>query len=77
MAEPDHDRCWSWQWLLATPKYVSGGLSLGEVMQAAAAFIVVLGALNGLTENYVRVAHWSASARRVDELLHGLQGPLN
>lgn len=61
--------------ILAAPKYVSGELSLGAVMQAAAAFTVVLGALNWFTENYVRVAEWSASARRIDELLHDLKGP--
>ncbi len=61
--------------VLAAPKYVTGELTLGAVMQAAAAFTVVLGALNWLTDNYVRVAEWSASARRVDELLHDLEGP--
>lgn len=57
---------------LAAPKYVSGELSLGAVMQLAAAFTIVLGALNWLTDNYVRIAEWSASARRVDELRHAL-----
>lgn len=59
--------------VLAAPKYLSGELSLGAVMQAAAAFVVVLSALNWFTDNYVRVAEWSASARRVDELLHDLE----
>lgn len=54
--------------LLAAPKYVTGELSLGAVMQIATAFVVVLGALNWLTDNYVHFAEWSASARRVDEL---------
>jgi vitamin B12/bleomycin/antimicrobial peptide transport system ATP-binding/permease protein len=54
--------------LLIAPKYVAGDLSLGAVMQLATAFTVVLGALNWFTDNYVRIAEWSASARRVDEL---------
>ena len=58
--------------LLAYPKYLSGELSLGAIMQLAAAFTTVLGALNWFTDNYVRIAEWSASARRADELRHGL-----
>ncbi len=59
--------------LLATPKYLSGSMSLGEVMQVAAAFTSVLGALNWFTDNYVRLAEWAASARRVDELYVALE----
>ena len=59
--------------LLATPKYLAGGMSLGEVMQVAAAFMSVLGALNWFTDNYMRLAEWSASARRVDELYVALE----
>jgi putative ATP-binding cassette transporter len=54
--------------VLAAPKYISGEYSLGTVMQLAAAFVIVLGALNWLTDNYVRSAEWAASARRVAEL---------
>jgi vitamin B12/bleomycin/antimicrobial peptide transport system ATP-binding/permease protein len=53
--------------LLATPKYLTGELSLGAVMQIAAAFMAVLSALNWFVENFVRLAEWSASARRVNE----------
>jgi vitamin B12/bleomycin/antimicrobial peptide transport system ATP-binding/permease protein len=53
--------------LLAAPKYLSGDLSLGAVMQVAAAFMAVLSALNWFVENFVRLAEWSASARRVNE----------
>ncbi len=59
--------------LLATPKYLSGAMTLGEVMQVAAAFMSVLGALNWFTDNYVRLAEWAASARRVDELYVALE----
>src|SRR5262249_55107418 len=59
--------------LLATPKYLNNDMTLGQVMQVAAAFVTVLGALNWFTDNYVRLAEWSASARRVDELYVGLE----
>ena len=51
--------------LLATPKYLAGELTLGSVMQIAAAFTAVLTALNWFAENFIRLAEWSASARRV------------
>jgi putative ATP-binding cassette transporter len=60
--------------VLAAPKYVSGEFSLGTVMQLAAAFVIVLGALNWLTDNYVRLAEWAASARRVAELRAAFEG---
>jgi vitamin B12/bleomycin/antimicrobial peptide transport system ATP-binding/permease protein len=53
--------------LLAAPKYLTGELTLGAVMQIAAAFMAVLSALNWFVDNFVRLAEWSASARRVDE----------
>lgn len=59
--------------LLATPKYLAGDMTLGQVMQVAAAFGSVLGALNWFTDNYVRLAEWAASARRVDELYVALE----
>ena len=43
------------------------------MMQVAAAFTSVLGALNWFTDNYIRLAEWSASARRVDELYVALE----
>lgn len=54
--------------LLATPKYLAGELTLGSVMQLAAAFTAVLAALNWFADNFIRLAEWSASAKRVDEL---------
>jgi vitamin B12/bleomycin/antimicrobial peptide transport system ATP-binding/permease protein len=53
--------------LLAAPKYMSGELTLGAVMQIAAAFLAVLAALNWFVDNFIRLAEWSASARRVNE----------
>ncbi|MCB1507043.1 MAG: ABC transporter ATP-binding protein/permease [Hyphomicrobiaceae bacterium] len=58
--------------LLATPKYLAGDLTLGAMMQMASAFTAVLGALNWFAENYIRLAEWSASARRVDQLVAAL-----
>ena len=55
--------------LLSAPKYLAGQMSLGEVMQAAAAFIQVQYAFNWLVDNYPRLAEWTASARRVAVLL--------
>lgn len=56
-------------WLLCVPKYLSGTMSLGELTQAAAAFVVLQGAFNWLVDNYQRVADWRASAHRVATLL--------
>ncbi len=54
--------------LLGAPKYLAGTMSLGELMQIAAAFVQVQFAFNWLVENYIRLAEWQASARRVVDL---------
>ena len=54
--------------LLGAPKYLSGDMSLGDLMQAAAAFAQVQMALNWLADNSLRLADWFASARRVAAL---------
>ena len=51
--------------ILCAPKYLAGEMSLGQVMQAAAAFVVVQAAFNWLVDNYPRLADWAASARNV------------
>ena len=61
--------------LLAAPKFLSGELSLGAIMQIGSAFTAVLSALNWFAENFIIIAQWRASARRVallDEALEGL-----
>ncbi|WP_341991930.1 SbmA/BacA-like family transporter [Azorhizobium sp. AG788] len=58
--------------LLCTPKYVAGSMSLGELIQAAAAFVVVQGAFNWMTDSYSRIAEWVSSANRVASLLLAL-----
>ena len=70
--------------LLGAPKFLSGEMSLGDLMQAAAAFTQVQTALNWLADNSLRLADWFASARRVaaldlafeqlDHLSDGTQG---
>lgn len=58
--------------LLAAPKYLSGELSLGSVMQLIAAFAAVLGALNWIADNFVRLAEIKASLDRVHQLRSAL-----
>jgi putative ATP-binding cassette transporter len=58
--------------LLCTPKYVAGTMLLGEVVQAAAAFVVVQSACSWFTDSYARLAEWTASANRVASLLLAL-----
>lgn len=58
--------------LLCTPKFISGSMTLGEVVQAAAAFAIVQGAFNWISDSYSRLAEWTSSANRVSSLLLGL-----
>jgi ABC-type uncharacterized transport system fused permease/ATPase subunit len=59
-------------WVLCVPKYLTGAMSLGELTQAAAAFVVVQGAFNWLVDNYQRLADWRSSVHRVGTLLLAL-----
>jgi len=59
---------------LCAPKYLGGTMSLGEVTQAAGAFVIVQGAFNWLVDNYPRLADWTSSANRVGSLLESLDG---
>jgi putative ATP-binding cassette transporter len=58
--------------LLCIPKYLDDTMTLGEVVQAAAAFVVVQGAFSWFTDNYARLAEWASSANRVASLLLAL-----
>ncbi len=60
--------------ILCAPKYLAGEMTLGTVMQAAAAFIQVQYAFNWIVDNYPRLAEWTASARRAAALLVALDG---
>jgi putative ATP-binding cassette transporter len=59
-------------WILCAPKYLSGSMSLGDVAQATAAFIIVQTALNWLVDNYPAVADCLSSINRVASLLIAL-----
>jgi vitamin B12/bleomycin/antimicrobial peptide transport system ATP-binding/permease protein len=58
--------------ILCAPKYLAGAMKLGDVMQAAAAFVQVQASFNWLVDNYPRLADWAASARRVASFLVSL-----
>lgn len=60
--------------LLIAPKYLSGAVTLGAVVQVVAAFSAVQAALIWFVDNFVRLAEWFASVTRVDELVEELQG---
>ena len=51
--------------LLAGPNYLNGTITLGALIQTAAAFVQVQVALNWLVDNYARIAEWLASVGRV------------
>jgi len=59
--------------LLVAPKYLSGEITLGAVMQVVAAFSAVQAALIWFVDNFVRLAEWFASVTRVDELAEALE----
>ena len=59
-------------WILCAPKYLNGAMTLGEVVQVAAAFVLVQGALNWFVDNYQRLADWVSSVNRVSSLLLAL-----
>ncbi|MFB2607646.1 ATP-binding cassette domain-containing protein, partial [Rhizobium phaseoli] len=60
--------------LLCAPKFLAGGMTLGEVMQAASAFAIVQTAFGWLVDNYPRLADWNACARRIASLMTSLDG---
>lgn len=59
--------------LLTAPKFLDGSMSLGTVMQAASAFVIVQSAFGWLVDNYPRLADWSAGARRISSLMVSLE----
>jgi putative ATP-binding cassette transporter len=60
--------------LLCAPKFLAGGMTLGEVMQAASAFTIVQGAFGWLVDHYPSLADWNACARRIASLMMSLDG---
>jgi ABC-type uncharacterized transport system fused permease/ATPase subunit len=59
-------------WVLCAPKYLAGTMTLGELMQASAAFVVVQLAFNWLVDNYQRLSDWRSAVSRVATLLIAL-----
>ncbi len=55
--------------ILCVPHYIAGAMLLGDVTQAAAAFVAVQGAFNWLIDNFPRLAECLSSANRVGNLL--------
>lgn len=60
--------------ILSAPKYLAGTMTLGQVVQAASAFVTVQTAFNWIVDNYPRLADWTASARRASSLMVALDG---
>ena len=58
--------------ILCAPKFLAGEMTLGQVMQASAAFIQVQYAFNWIVDNYPRLAEFAASAHRVANLMISL-----
>jgi vitamin B12/bleomycin/antimicrobial peptide transport system ATP-binding/permease protein len=59
-------------WVLCAPKYLAGTMTLGELTQAAAAFVTLQTAFNWLVDNFQRFADWRAATNRVAALLLAL-----
>ncbi len=60
--------------LLGAPKYLSGEMTLGTLMQTATAFMQVQIALNWLADNALRLADWFASSHRITQLTDAIDG---
>ena len=57
---------------MAAPQYLAGEMSLGQLAEASAAFVLVSGAFNWICDSYPRLADWTSSAHRVANLLLSL-----
>lgn len=61
--------------MLATPKYLAGGLSLGDLVSLGAAFHQTQAAFSWLVDNFRQVAMWYASAGRVVDMIDAVEAP--
>ena len=59
--------------LLGAPKYLASEMTLGSLMQAAAAFTAVQTSLNWLADNAMRLADWFAAQHRVTQLSDAIE----
>jgi putative ATP-binding cassette transporter len=58
--------------VLATPKYLAGEMSLGDLVSLGPAFQQVQVAMAWLVDNYRALAQWYASAGRVVDMAHAM-----
>src|SRR5262249_60520110 len=58
--------------LVAAPRYFSGGIQLGTLMQIASAFGRVQDALSWLVDSYRSLAEWKASVGRLLAFTQGM-----
>ncbi|WP_411725727.1 ABC transporter ATP-binding protein/permease [Methyloglobulus sp.] len=65
--------------LVAAPRYIAGGITLGSLMQSVQAFQQMVSALSWPVNSMAEIANWRASVERVlglvkalDELEHGI-----
>ena len=54
--------------LVASPRYFSGAITLGGLMQITAAFVQVQGSLTWFVDNFPRLAEWRSNVQRLLEL---------
>lgn len=59
---------WVYPALVASPRFFSGAISLGELMQITAAFGQVQTSLNYFVDNFPRIAEWRSHVERLLEL---------
>jgi len=59
-------------WALCAPKYLAGTMTLGDLMQASAAFVTVQVGFNWVVDNYQRLSDWRSAINRVAALLMAL-----
>ncbi|MEZ5644544.1 MAG: ABC transporter ATP-binding protein/permease [Burkholderiaceae bacterium] len=66
--------------IVAAPRFFSGAIQLGELMQIASAFGRVQDSLSWFVDNYDRLASWRATTDRItsfDASFHALQRPVS
>ena len=61
--------------LISAPRFFSGAIQLGDLMQIASAFGEVQGALNWFVDNYQSLASWRANTDRLTSLVAFLEKP--
>ncbi|WP_461534917.1 ABC transporter ATP-binding protein/permease [Spongorhabdus nitratireducens] len=59
--------------VLSMPRYLSGALSLGDLMQLRIAFSQVVGSLSWFTDHYASIMEWFATMDRLAEVLEKVE----